>query len=214
MRAGLLLVALLGGCGTCPPAGNDVLFLGDSLLAWNEKSCRSLASNTAVTKGWSYTNAAVNGALMSNGDDSIPLQVTEGSYAQVILIGGANDLNQRCSCGTCEDTLDRIASADGTTGVTADLVDQWVERGSDVLILGYYPVPDRALYGFDKCFETISELDRRHALVAEQRPGVRFFDLGDVLTPENTKGHYAFDYAHPSPKGAKLLGGAVAAFLE
>ena len=153
-------------------------------------------------------------ALLSDGDESIPLQVTEGSFEHVIVVGGANDLNQRCSCGPCESTLDRLASTDGRTGVTAELVDAWVARGSEVLVLGYYPVPDSAMYGFDKCFATISELDRRHALVAEQRDHVRFFDLGDVLTPENTQGHYAFDHAHPSPKGAKLLGGAIAAFLE
>lgn len=207
------LFAMLTGCGSCPEDGNDVLFLGDSLLAWNEKSCRSLGAKIAVEADLAYTNAAVNGAAMIGGDDAIPNQHPLADFGQVVISGGANDLNGRCSCDDCATVMDRLVSEDGSQGLMPDLVDAWVGQGSEVLVLGYYPVKDGAWYGFDVCFDTITELDRRHALLAEQREGVGFFDLGDVLQPETASGAYAFDGVHPSPKGAKRLATAVAPLL-
>lgn len=208
------MLLLLLACGTCPEEGDDVLFLGDSLLAWNEKSCRSLGSKIAVEAGLAYTNAAVNGASMIGGGDSIPEQHPLADFEHVVISGGANDLNGRCDCGACDSVLDRLVTEDGTEGLMPDLVDAWAGQGSHVLVLGYYPVKDGAWYGFDSCFDTISELDRRHLEMASLRPDVDFYDLGDVLDPERASGGYAFDGVHPSPKGAARLAIPVADLLD
>ncbi|MEZ4317535.1 MAG: SGNH/GDSL hydrolase family protein [Myxococcota bacterium] len=208
---------VLVGCGRCGRldglAPADVLYVGDSVLAWNEKTCRSIGAYAAEERGVGYESVAKNGAILLSGESSIPEQHLDGSWSTVVIDGGANDLNSGCECGDCDGLMARLASEDGTTGAMPDLVDRWVAEGADVLLLGYYPVPDSAWYGFDRCFDTITELDRRYALVAEQREHVRFFDLGDVIGPDGEGGVYAFDFTHPSPKGAQLLGEAVAAQL-
>lgn len=210
----MILTMLLLACGICPEEGDEVLFLGDSLLAWNEHSCQSLGAEIALQTGRSYTNAARNGAGVLGDGAGIPEQHELDDFAQVVISGGANDLNGRCSCGSCDYVLDLVVSHDGSEGRMPDLVDAWVGQGSDVLVLGYYPGKPRALYGFDRCFDAISELDRRHEAMAEQRDGVTFFDLGDVLTPNESDGEYAFDGVHLSPRGARRLGSAVAPLIQ
>jgi lysophospholipase L1-like esterase len=39
---------------------------------------------------------------------------------------------------------------------------------------------------------------------------VHFFDLGDVIDPDGEPGSYAFDHAHPSPRGARRAAEALA----
>lgn len=188
----------------------DVLYLGDSVLGWNESTCRSIPAYTSSARGIDYASAAVNGARVLGGDHEIREQSEPGAWSTVVMNGGANDLNAGCECSdTCGPLLDRLVSEDGTTGALPALADQWSETGADVWMLGYYPVKDSAWYGFDACFDTITELDARVARAAEQRPGVHFFDLGDVIGTED-KGVYAFDNAHPSPEGASRLGLALA----
>jgi acyl-CoA thioesterase-1 len=213
VRALLPVVLLASACSPCGRVadlpGADVLFLGDSLLAWNEGACHSVPAHTALNRGVGYDSVAVNGARVLGGDDEIPLQQTTGDYATVVIDGGANDLNRGCDCDQCDDLLDDLATVDGREGAMPDLVDAWLDRGSDVVLIGYYPLKDAAWYGFDRCDATITELDRRYAALAETRPAVTFFDFGDVIDPSD-KGVYDFDFVHPSPKGARLIGEALA----
>ncbi len=224
------LVSLVqSGCGRCGRVSDlpaaDVLYVGDSLLAWNEGTCRSVPAETAVQRGFGYTNIAVNGAQMLGGDAPIPDQRPDErpeagapSFSVVVIDGGANDLNRRCDCGPCVDTLDALLdepddASDPWTGAFVDTTTHWQSTGADVLLLGYHPVKDRAWYGFDGCFDTITELDRRVAAYAEATDGVGFFDVGDVITPDS-KGAYAFDGVHFSPKGARLLAPPMAEAIE
>lgn len=215
LRVVFLLFAVgLAGCARCARldglAPADVLYVGDSILAWNERTCRSIPSFAAEERGVGYASAAVNGARVLGGDARIPDQAVDGDWSVVVIDGGANDLNGICECGDCDRVMDDLVSEDGATGAMPALVDDWLARGASVLLLGYYPVPDAAWYGFDRCHTTITELDRRYAELAMRRPGVEFFDLGDVIDPDGEGGVYAFDHAHPSPKGARRLGQALA----
>ena len=189
----------------------DAVAIGDSILAWNASKCQSVIDSASRSLGARIDNRSVNGARLRGG---IPGQ-RDGSDARLVIVdGGGNDLNGADACKndpTAE--LDRLASLDGTEGAMPALVDGLVGEGHDVLLLGYYGVKRGGWYGLGACGEEVALLKERYAMLASRHPEVVYVDLEETVTSDQAE-HYAFDAVHPSPKGAEVLGEAVAAALR
>lgn len=193
------------------PEGGDVLAIGDSLLAWKAPRCQSVPDHLAMTRGRKVTNRAINGTRVLDGGDAIPAQYSPDGWAWVIVDGGGNDLNSSCDCENCDFLLDQIVSEDGSTGDMPDLVDRVVGDGAQVMLLGYYLLPENARYGFAECRDSeFPELFVRYEALASARDGVTFVNLGEVMDPTSTPEAYDNDHLHPSPEGAALLGALLA----
>lgn len=216
LLAWLLLGCIRGRCDELDALADDgdLLAIGDSVLAWNHRYCQSVPDHVALNLGRAVDNRAVNGARARGGDAPIPDQYEAGDWDWVLVDGGANDLNGGCDCDGCETTLDGLVAEDLADGVMVELVDRIVADGARVVLMGYYPVPDGAWYGFDDCTDEIDALDARYAALAESRDGVEFFEPGDVMDPERTPKFYAFDDVHPGADGAAALGAAIAAVIS
>ncbi len=182
----------------------DTVVIGDSLLGWNAEFCQSIPDHYGFATGRGVYNLAVNGAELTSAAP-IADQYLDLGFSTVILDGGANDVNRSCGCGACDDVLDTLSDVTGATGAMPELVDALREDGLEVVVIGYPPVSDQAWYGFDRCFETLSELDRRYEALADARDGVRFVDLGDFVAADE-QWAFAFDHVHPSPRGAAWWG--------
>lgn len=203
----LLLACAANRCGELEGLDDpgDLLFLGDSVLAWGEESCNAVPDWLASTRGALAHSNAVSGTRVLDG--VIPAQYERGGWSWVIVDGGGNDLND-AGCADPGDSLDRLADAQGE-GAMAELVDLIRADGPQVLLLAYYPMRPGAWYGFDSCGELLASLGDRYASLAERREGVELFDLGTVLDPEQTPDSYDFDGVHPSAEGAERIAEAL-----
>lgn len=195
------------------PDDGTLLTLGDSILAWSSPRCESVSDYIGVALSTRAHVAAVNGAWMLDGDPAIPLQHIPGPWSTVIINGGANDLNDQCGCGECDDILDQLSTPDGAYGAMPFLVDDITASGAAVALLGYYQMPDSAWYGFDACGAAITALNERYETIARQRELVTFVPLEDVMRFDERPEDFAFDNVHPSAEGAERIASAVAAAI-
>ena len=69
----------------------------------------------------------------------------------MLVDGGGNDLNDGCECRQCDAVMEEIITADAEQGAMADFVEQIVDDGYNVALMGYYKMPGNAEYGFDQC---------------------------------------------------------------
>lgn len=208
----LLLAAPLVGCvpSLCPevsalPQKDRILAIGDSVLAWNQLACQAVPDHLALERESKVQSGAVSGTRMLGGDSAIPDQYVPDDWTWVIVDGGGNDLKDTCGTGQAEGLLDQLASPDGTQGAMAVLLDEILLDAQGVLLLGYYPMGEGAWYGFDACDAELASLNARYAVLAEQREGVWFVDLGQVLDPATTPEAYAPDQVHPDIEGAQRI---------
>ena len=118
-----------------------LLAIGDSVFDWNTDDDQSIPAVAALDLGLDFQNNAVAGSLLTG---EIPELYEEGDWTWVLVDGGANDLNERCACGDCDDLLDEMIAADGNSGIMADLVERITGDGHQVALMGYYRVPDNA----------------------------------------------------------------------
>jgi acyl-CoA thioesterase I len=192
-----------------------VLAIGDSILAWGERRCESAPDHLALALGAPVESLAVSGTRLLSGDDDIPGQYesAQGDYHHVVLDGGANDLNQLCECGACDEVLDQLITADAGAGALPTLVSRVLEDGATPVLVGYYTMPEDASYGFDACAETLAAYKERQITLAAQNPGLRYVDLATLISPAQTPNAYDFDAVHPSDEGAAIIGQALAAAI-
>ncbi|MEZ4449899.1 MAG: SGNH/GDSL hydrolase family protein [Nannocystaceae bacterium] len=212
----VLLVSLSFGCGSlCAEVEalsgeSTLLAIGDSILATNARTCQSIPHHAALSLGRPVDNRAVSGRSVSKGSDRIPAHYEAGDWDWVIVDGGANDIVSVCGAAEVDDVIDGLASADVADGDMVELVDRIVADGARVILLGYYPMKERARYGFDDCAEALAALNTRYQQLAESRTEVEFVFLGEVIDPEDTPDAYRSDRVHPSPEGSKRAGELVA----
>ena len=186
-----------------------VLFIGDSILDWNREEDGSVADFTARTAEIAVVDLAVGGALFSDGDEGIPGQYVSGDWDWVVFDWGGNDVNDRCGCGACLDVMNELLSADAGSGLVADFVRYLRSRNHQVLILGYYEMPETAAYGFDRCNDELALFRERNLSLAGQDSGIRFLDLSTLISPSALE-YYDEDHVHPSVSGSRRIGEAIA----
>ncbi|MCB9663605.1 MAG: SGNH/GDSL hydrolase family protein [Alphaproteobacteria bacterium] len=209
------LPSLVGCLSRCPEVAAlegepSLLTVGDSLLASHANLCASIPDAVSLELGRPGENRSVGGSRVLGGDDAIPGQVVAGDWDWVIVDGGGNDLNEVCATDGEAAVIQELVDENGQEGAMPALVDRLVEGGARVALLGYYPMRDGALLGFDDCDAAFAELNQRYTDVAALREGVVFVDLGQAIDPEGTPSAYFLDGVHPSRYGATLAGELVA----
>jgi acyl-CoA thioesterase I len=202
----ILFISSLFGC----EPGTGLLAVGDSVFDYNTENGESIPEVAASKLGIAVQNNAIGGShLSSNNGESITETYEPGDWSWVLVDGGANDLNDECSCGDCEVLLDELISPDSTGGIMSEFVDQIQGDGHPVALMGYYMLPEGAEYGFANCVDTIIELNSRYTALAEQVEGVYYIDAGEVITPDQSE-LYDTDNVHPSVEGSRVLGEFIA----
>ena len=188
----------------CAP-GTGLLAIGDSVFDWNTEGAESIPDVVAEGLGVEAQNNAVAGSKLTG---EIPELYEDGEWTHVLVDGGANDLNEECACGDCDDILDQMIASDGSSGLMADLVERITGDGHPVTIMGYYEVPDGAPE-FTNCVEASGELNARYEGLAAQYDSVLYVDSSEVMTPDQVD-LYDEDLIHPSVEGSRVVGEYIA----
>ncbi|MDR9390677.1 MAG: SGNH/GDSL hydrolase family protein [Trueperaceae bacterium] len=219
-RSLLALLAILAtpACaqtdGTDPAARDAILVLGDSVMAWNEAEGAAVADGLRDVLGVPVTSRAVPGAtLLGPEKERIGAGYAPGPWAWVVVQGGANDLVERCGCGPCDATLDRLLAPDARSGVVADLVADVRRDGAGVVLWSYYDVPDRAPFPYGRCGDELAVMRQRFTRLAERDPRIVVVDGREAVDPRRP-GDYDPDAVHPSPAGSRAIAKHLAAALR
>lgn len=194
--------------------------MGDSLMAWNGTSQRAISDVLEKHLQVEVTDRSVSAARMiyrlpvsGAAGLSIPKQMPKGlEWDWVVLNGGGNDLWLGCGCSACRRKMDKLASADGSTGAIPDLVQDLRSTGARVIYTGYLRSPGRGSL-IEHCKDEGEELDRRATQMAARDEGVYFLSLAD-LVPHGDRSYHAFDMIHPSVKGSDAIGSRIAELIQ
>ncbi|MEM7630444.1 MAG: SGNH/GDSL hydrolase family protein [Pseudomonadota bacterium] len=222
-RVACALAALLLLIGCVEPVPSDgsarVMTMGDSLLAWNAPSGRSVSDALEARLGQPVVDRSMSGAsylypLPISGSLGLRIerQFVAGQWDWVVLNGGGNDLWLGCGCGACTRQLERLISADGASGAIPSLVSRLRAAGTQVAYVGYLRTP-----GFrspvEGCVAIGNALEGRIAALAQSDPGVFFISNAD-LVPEGDRSFHDSDLLHPSPKGSAAIAARLAAVIQ
>lgn len=212
-----VLVALLAlaGCQEQIHANSDarVLAIGDSLMAWNSVSGRSVPHVVEELRGQNVIDRSLVGALMTPPDlQTIPDQYVAGDWDWVLVNGGGNDLAFKCGCRKCDGVLDRMVSLDGQRGIVPDLLRKARDGGAQVLYFGYLRSPELTTV-IERCKSVGEALDSRIAKLAQSEPGIHFLSMADIV-PKGGRGYFDIDTVHPSPKASRAIGRKIASYMN
>jgi len=209
----ILSLTLLAACGEAIPQGDAssrILLLGDSMMAWNRASGRSVGQVLEAGTGEDVVDRSVIGAryfwaLPVSGAAGMRLtsQYRDGDWDWVVLNGGGNDLLFGCACSLCKGTVNRLISEDGRSGTIPAFVKSMRDKGARVLYVGYLRNPgiQTPVKG---CGPSANELDARLARLDALDPGFVFVPVSDIVPYRDTSYH-DFDLIHPSPKGSREI---------
>jgi len=201
----LLLVLMNHGCGRA--LEGDILVIGDSVFAFHAEDDRGIANVIEDELGREVADASVSGAyLTADGDgDDIRAQYEDGDWTWLVMDGGGNDVNDECSCTSCESNIDDLISTDGASGALPAFAAPILDSGVRIAFMGYYTVPDTAQFGFHLCNDEITLFRERLVQWADAEPTVIFVDAAEVMSPDGRE-NYAEDNVHPSVSGSRTLG--------
>ncbi|MEO0502296.1 MAG: SGNH/GDSL hydrolase family protein [Pseudomonadota bacterium] len=213
----LVALFLLTGCVEPVPSDSEarIMTMGDSLLAWNAPSGRSVSDALEARLGQPVVDRSVSGAsylypLPISGSLGLRIerQFVSGDWDWVVLNGGGNDLWLGCGCGRCARQLERLITADGSDGAIPSLIARLRAQGTRVAYVGYLRTP-----GFrspvEGCVAIGTALEGRIAVLAARDPGVVFVSNTD-LVPDGDRSFHDSDLLHPSPKGSAAIAARLA----
>ena len=196
-----------------------ILVMGDSLMAWNRASGRSVGKVLAQETGASVKESAVVAAshlypLPITGAMGLRIgaQFRGGPWDYVVMNGGGNDLMLGCGCGACTGTLNRMISADGRSGVIPELVAKIRATGAKVIYTGYLRTPGLTS-PVEGCTAIGNKFDARLAKMAKAQDGVTFVSLAKIVTEDGDRSYHDKDLVHPSPKGSAAIAKKIAALI-
>lgn len=187
-----------------------ILAIGDSLMASHSISGRAIADHVERLSGHKVTDRSVLGARMIYNLPltgamglSIPAQLDRSTWDYVIMTGGGNDLWLGCGCLACDRKLDRLISKDGLKGEIPSLMAKIVNKGGQVIYVGYLRSP-----GIDTPIEHCKDegdiLEQRIAILASRIKGVHFLSNQDLI-PSGDLSYLAVDRIHPSLKASQAI---------
>ncbi len=146
----VLALLFLSSCGEDATniKGARILLLGDSLMASNRTTGRSVADRLEQILGEEVVDKSVPGArilyalpISGAAGLRISAQMQPGAWDVVIINGGGNDLLFGCGCGKCTGVLDRLISPDGRAGAIPAFVKAVRDTGAKVVFTGYLRNP-------------------------------------------------------------------------
>lgn len=216
-----LMALTLWGCGESPTtaAKSRILLMGDSLMASNRGTGKAVADQIEAHLGEEVVDRSVAGAryfytlpISGAAGMRLPAQYLSGNWEWVVMSGYGNDILFGCGCGKCDDEMNRLISADGSSGAIVDEVRFIRNSGARVVYTGYLRTPGFAS-PVERCGPIGTELDRRIALFAATDPGITFVSLADIV-PSGDHSYHSADRIHPSPKGSAAIGAKVDAVIE
>ena len=213
-------VALLGCTEPVPSSGNArIIATGDSMLAWNAGSGRSVVDALEQQLGARVVDRSVIGAryhyvLPISGSLGVRIgaQYVSGPWDWAVMNGGGNDLWLGCGCGKCDAQLDRLISPDGTSGTVVDMVTRARADGAQVVYVGYLRTPGKPSL-IDHCRTWGQKYEARLARMAARDAGVTFVSVADVV-PDGDLSFHDVDRIHPSPKGSAAIAARIAAVIK
>ncbi|CTQ31576.1 SGNH/GDSL hydrolase family protein [Jannaschia rubra] len=210
MRILSILSLILSACATAaPPPGDAVLAIGDSVMAWNgdhgiPEAVESTLGRPVVDRSQSLARLTNASGLAGVLGFDITRQFRGGDWDWVILTGGGNDLRDTCLTPAEDDVLSGLIDAE-LTGDVPRLIGHIRTTGAKVAFVGYYDGVEGQPGAFAPCQGAFDTINARMTRLAAERPGVLFFDAGEVIDPRDA-GLYDGDFVHPSPRGAALIG--------
>ena len=215
----MISLSLLGSGSVAAQPSNQILVMGDSFMAWNRASKRSVPDIVASKLKVPVQNKAVSGARMIYNlpltgamGMSIPQQFREGQWDWVVMNGGGNDLWLGCGCHTCDRKLNKLISKSGTKGKIPNTVAKALKSGAQVLYVGYLRSPG-ANSPIENCRDEGDALDARLAQMAKRVKGVHFIPMAD-LVPNGDRSFHGIDMVHPSVKGSRAIGTRIANYIK
>lgn len=223
MRLWLVLVACVALFACTEPVPSSgaarIIATGDSMLAWNAGSDRSVVSvlerqlQTRIVDR-SVVGARYHYALPVSGSLGVRIgsQYRSGPWDWVVMNGGGNDLWLGCGCRRCEAQLDRLISDDASSGTVVDAVKRARADGARVAYVGYLRTPGRGSI-IDHCRGWGDRFEARLAAMAALDDGVTFVSVAD-LVPYGDLSFHDVDRIHPSPKGSAAIAARIAAAMK
>lgn len=175
--------------------------IGDSILDWNRTASldESIPRFAGDGLGLEMANASVGGATILGEADTIAQQYVSRAWDLVVLDGGGNDIGDGCD----REVIDELASEDGATGATVELIDRMVNDGAAwVVLLGYYGMPEDG--EFAPCVPELELLESRYATLADRYPTVFFVDPSAVIDGTSLA-DFDPDLLHPSVSGGRKV---------
>lgn len=223
MRLWLILLAsitLIGCTESVPSSGTArIIATGDSLLAWNSGSERSVIAVLEQRLGAQVVDRSVLGAryhyaLPVSGSLGVKIsaQYVPGDWDWAVMNGGGNDLLLGCGCARCDRQLDRLISKDGTSGTVVDTVTLARADGAKVVFVGYLRTPG-VPSAIDHCTKWGDAYEARLARMAARDAGVTFVSIAD-LVPNGDRSFHDVDRIHPSPKGSAAIAARIEAAIR
>jgi len=216
-----LFAVLLSGCAGPQPSSENarILAMGDSLMAWNSISRKSISDTVAETLGEPVVNRSVSAAriiyhlpVSGSAGMNIRKQYKAGNWDWIIVNGGGNDLWLGCGCFACDRKLDKLISKDGRKGAIPGMLSQFRQTGAKVIYVGYLRSPGVGS-AIEHCREEGDILEQRIAELAETDSGIYFLSLHD-LVPHGDRSYHAFDMIHPSIKASTAIGNKIAQIIQ
>lgn len=186
-----------------------VLAIGDSLLAWNAITGGSIPNAVSRNLKTRVVDRSVLAAFMT--PNGIPKQFKDGDWDWVVMNGGGNDLWLGCGCNQCEETIDRMISPDGKTGLVPETVSMARETGARVVYVGYLRSPGLGS-PIEHCKDEAKTFEDRLKKMARRDKSVWFLSL-EGLVPEGDRSYFAIDMIHPSRKASAEIGKMIAELI-
>lgn len=213
-----IIITLLTACGGSqdnePRPLNteaEILAIGDSFFEWHAESNQSIPDEIGKMLSKSVSNQAMSGALITGGDGGIDIenQYVEGGWEWVVIAGGGNDLNDKCSCNACEGVLDQLITQDANAGAIPELVKTVLSNGHHVVYMSYPVLPSGAQFGFNQCSDEFVALEFRVNQLALNTQNMWLVSASDVV-PEDDNSYFEGDLVHPSVKATAVIGEYIA----
>ncbi|KIC51777.1 SGNH/GDSL hydrolase family protein [Tateyamaria sp. ANG-S1] len=217
----LMACVMLLACGEPVPSSGAarIIATGDSMLAWNAASKKSVASELERRLGTQVIDRSVVGAryhyvLPVSGSLGLRIgsQYRSGPWDWVVMNGGGNDLWLGCGCRKCEAQLDRLIAEDGSSGTVVTAVKRARADGARVAYVGYLRTPGRGSI-IDHCRTLGDRFEARLARMAARDAGVTFVSVAD-LVPHGDLSFHDIDRIHPSAKGSAAIAARIAAIIR
>ncbi|UZD90506.1 SGNH/GDSL hydrolase family protein [Cognatishimia activa] len=220
LLSGLMLMSCVDSAGSPEVTqGPRILAMGDSMMAAHKISGRAVSDYVARSlnepiRDHSMVGASMSYALPITGAMGLNIaqQFRGGEWDWVVLNGGGNDLWLGCGCHSCDNKMEKLITADGTTGKIPNLVTRLRNTGAQVLWVGYLRSPGMDS-PIENCRDEGDELEARLAHMAETTKGVHFVSIAD-LVPHGDRSFHGIDMIHPSLKGSAEIGERVSNYIR